>query len=157
MSNVYDKLKELNITLPEPPQRAGLYTQCLEFGKNLVYISGCGPALNGVDKILGKLGKLSIEEGQEAAKYCALNALAVMHRDLGDLNRIKGFVKSLTFVASENDFYEQPKVANGASALLIDLFGVGRGQPARSAIGVNVLPGNIPVEIEYLVELYDNE
>jgi len=155
MSNIYDKLKSLGLTLPEPPQKAGLYTQCIEFGKNLVYVSGCGPDLNGVEKLKGKLGELSIEEGQEAAKCCALNVLAILHRDLGDLNRIKRFVKSLSFVASTNDFYFQPKVANGASCLLIELFGEEKGCSARSAIGVNVLPGNIPVEIEYLIELFD--
>jgi enamine deaminase RidA (YjgF/YER057c/UK114 family) len=153
MSNVYDRLKELNLTLPEPPQKAGVYTQCVEFDGNLAYVSGCGPNLNGVEKFKGKLGELSLEEGQEAAKCCALNVLAILHRDLGDLNRIKKFVKSLTFVASTNDFYSQPKVANGASNLLVDVLGEERGRPARSAIGVNVLPGNIPVEIEYLIEL----
>jgi enamine deaminase RidA (YjgF/YER057c/UK114 family) len=155
MSNVYEKLKELNLELPEPPKPAGLYTQCVGFGKNLIYTCGVGPNLNGIEKIKGKLGDLSIEEGQEAARCCALNILAILHRDLGDLNRIKRFVKCLALVASTNDFYSQPKVANGASQLLIDLFGEERGRPARSAIGVNVLPGNIPVEIEYLIELMD--
>ena len=153
MPNVYDKLKELNITLPEPPKKGGVYSSCVEFGKNLVYTSGCGPHLNGVIKFSGKLGDLSIEEGQEAARCCALNVLAILHRDLGDLNRIKKFVKCLTLVASNNDFYSQPQVANGASNMLIDIFGEERGCPARSAIGVNVLPGNMPVEIEYLLEI----
>ena len=155
MSNVYDKLKELRLTLPEPPQKGGVYTQCVEFGSNLVYVSGCGPDMNGNQKIKGKLGEISIEEGQEAAKCCALNVLAILHRDLGDLNRIKKFVKCITFVASTKDFYYQPQVANGASNFLIELFGEEKGRPARSAIGVNVLPGNIPVEIEYLIELVD--
>ncbi len=151
--NVYDRIKELGITLPQPPSKAGMYTQCVEFGQNLAYVSGCGPDLNGVEVIKGKLGEMSIEEGQEAARCCALNALSILHRDLGDLNRIKRFVKALCFVASLDNFYEQPKVANGASQLLRDIFGHEEGVPARSAIGVNVLPGNIPVEIEYLIEV----
>ena len=155
MSDIYGKLKAMGVVLPEPPQKAGAYTQCVQFGKNLVYISGCGPDLNGNEILKGKLGDMSIEQGQEAARCCALNALAILHRDLGDLSRIKRFVKSLTFVASTNDFFEQPKVANGASSLLIEVFGAEIGCPARSAIGVNVLPGNIPVEIEYLVEVFE--
>ena len=156
MTNVYDKLKEMNISLPEPPQKGGLYKQCVEFGKNLVYVSGCGPHLNGIEKFKGKLGgELSIEEGQEAAKCCVLNILAILHRDLGGLDRIKKFVKSLTFIASTNDFYLQPTVSNGASNFLLEIFGEDRGCPARSSIGVNVLPGNIPVEIEYLIEIFE--
>ena len=153
MTGVYDKLKAMGIILPEPPQKAGVYVQCVEFGQNFVYVSGCGPTLNENDSMQGKLGEISIELGQEAAKRCALNALAILHRDLQDLNSIKKFVKSLTFVASTNDFYEQPKVANGASNLLIEIFGEEIGRSARSAVGVNVLPDNIPVEIEYLIEI----
>ena len=153
MADIYDRLKELQITLPKPPPPAGIYNQCREFGANMAYTSGCGPSVNGEAKFQGKLGDLSIEEGQAAARSCALNVLAVLHRDLGDLNRIKRFVKCLTFVASTNDFHSQPTVANGASSLLIEIFGEEKGKPARSAIGVNVLPGNIPVEIEYLIEL----
>ena len=153
MTNVYDRLKEMGILLPEPPKKAGTYTQCVEFGQNLIYVSGCGPTINETDSICGKLGIISIEQGQEAARRCALNALAILHRDLTDLNRIKKFVKSLTFVASLDDFYEQPKVSNGASDMLIKIFGKEIGASARSSIGVNVLPGNISVEIEYLIEL----
>ena len=75
-------------------------------------------------------------------------SLAVVHDKIGDLNKIKDVVKILVFVASEDDFYSQPQVANGASNLLVKLFGSEKGAPTRSAIGVNVLPGNIPVEIE---------
>jgi len=153
MANVYDKLKELGITLPTAASAIGVYSQSIEFADNLVYTSGCLPHINGEVKFTGRLGNLTIEEGQEAARNCTLNALAVLHRDLGDLNRIKRFVKILCFVASNDDFYLQPKVANGASELLCEVFGNEKGLPARSAVGVNVLPGNVPVEIEFLVEI----
>ena len=153
---IEQKLQELGITLPTPPNRAGLYRQSREFGGNLVYVSGCGPDLEGRCVLKGKLGqKVDIPTGQLAARCCMLNALAILKRDLGDLDRIKCVVKLLAFVASDNDFYEQPQVANGASQLLVDVFGQEAGCPTRSAIGVNVLPGNIPVEVEMIVELVD--
>lgn len=148
------KMKELGVVLPRVPGVAGLYAYYRPFGENLAYISGCGPALNGVDTYLGKLGSdLTVEEGQAAAKNCILNALAVIQANLGSLEKIKSIVKILAFVASAEDFYQQPKVVNGASRFLADILGVERGLGARSAIGVNVLPGNIPVEIEMMIEL----
>jgi enamine deaminase RidA (YjgF/YER057c/UK114 family) len=117
-----------------------------------VYISGCGPALEGQ----GKLGKdFDIQQGQIFAKSCMLNVLAVLEANIGDLRKVKNCVKILTFVASTEDFYAQPAVANGGSQLLIDLFGAEAGAPSRSAVGVNALPGNIPVETEALFELTD--
>ena len=102
----------------------------------------------------GHLGEeVSIEEGQSAAANCILNILAAFKRDHGDLDRIRSFVKLLVLVSSENTFYDQPKVADGATSLLAEIFGEEAGLPARSAIGVNVLPGNIPVEIEALIEI----
>jgi len=157
MSNVYDKLQLLGITLPPPPAVGGVYSPCISFCKNLIYTSGFIPHINGQEKKYeGKLGELSIEDGQNAARDCLLNALSVLHHHLGDLNRIKRFVKVLCFVASNNDFYAQPMVANGASELLKELFGEEKGLPARSAIGVNVLPLNVPVEIEFIVEIEEN-
>lgn len=148
------KLKELGMALPQVPGVAGLYAYYRPFGGNLAYISGCGPALNGVDTYLGRLGRdLTVEEGQEAAKNCMLNALAVIQANLGSLDKIKSVVKLLAFVASAEDFYQQPRVVNGASRFLADVLGEERGIGARSAIGVNVLPGNIPVEIELMIEL----
>lgn len=82
-----------------------------------------------------------------------LNLLAAFKRDIGSLDEIQSFVKMLALVSSENDFFEQPAVANGATDLLAEIFGEEIGLPARSAIGVNVLPGDIPVEIELLIEL----
>lgn len=150
--NVYKKLEELQLTLPQAPAKGGLYSPCQEFGKNLVYISGCGPVI-GDQACKGKLGKeYTTEEGMEMAKASMLNVLSVLEAHVGDLNKVKRAIKILVFVASEDSFTEQPMVANGGSALLGELFGA-ENLPARSAIGVNVLPGNIPVETEAIFEL----
>lgn len=150
--DIYAKMNELGISLPTPPAKGGLYTPVMTFGDRFMYCSGCGPQLEG-QSIDGKLGKdLSVEQGQEAAKRCMLNLLSNLNAKLGDLNRIKRFVKVLAFVNSADDFTQQPQVVNGGSQLLLDLFGEERGLPARTAIGVNATPGNIAVEIEVLVE-----
>ena len=151
--DVYQKLHEMGLELPTAPEKGGVYSQVKLFGENLAYVSGCGPQTK--DGILtGKLGRdLTLEQGQQAAKNCMLNILAVLHKNLGDLNRIKSFVKVLAFVQSDDSFYQQPQVVNGASQFLMDLFGEEIGCPARSAIGVNALPGDIAVEIEVLLEL----
>ena len=154
--NIYEKLKELNLELPAAPPKGGVYSPCQEFGKSLVYISGCGPVI-GTKRVSGKLGsEYTIEEGQEAARRCMINIISNLHHELGDLNRIKQFVKLLGFVASAPDFYEHPQVINGASQLLKDVFGDEIGLPARSAIGVAALPWNIPVEIELILELKES-
>ncbi|WP_367566930.1 RidA family protein [Lacrimispora sp.] len=150
--NVYEKLKELNLEIPAAPPKGGVYSPCQEFGDNLVYISGCGPVV-GEEKISGKLGKdFTTEEGKTLSRNAMLNVLSVLQDKIGDLNKVKKAVKILTFVASTEDFYEQPAVANGGSELLAALFGQ-ECVPARSAIGVNVLPGNIPVETEAIFEI----
>jgi enamine deaminase RidA (YjgF/YER057c/UK114 family) len=150
--DVYEKMKELVITLPKAPAKAGAYAQVKEFGQGLVYVSGCGP--NITEPIKGKLGKeFTVEQGQGFARNCMLNVLAVLEANIGDLRKIKNCVKILTMVAGTDDFYDQPAVANGGSQLLIDLFGPEAGTPSRSAIGVNALPFNFPVETEGLFEL----
>ena len=152
--NIEEKLTELGLTLPPPPPRGGLYKSCKQFGTNLAYVSGCGCSIEA--PVAGKLGvDFTLEEGQEHAKNCMLNVLSVLKAEIGDLDRVKSCVKILVFVASANDFYSQPAVANGATKLLGDLFGEEIGIPSRSAIGVNVLPGNLPVEIEAMFELYE--
>jgi enamine deaminase RidA (YjgF/YER057c/UK114 family) len=95
------------------------------------------------------------EEGLEIARNAMLNVLAVLEREIGDLNKVKQPVKILTFIASDNSFEEQPYVANGGSQLLLDLFGADN-VPSRSAIGVNVLPGGIPLETEAIFELKED-
>lgn len=154
MRDVYEVLKEKNITLPQPPPKGGVYTPVQEFGDKLLYCSGCGPDLGGGNNVVGKLGKdLTLEDGQRAAYQCMLNLLANLDAKTGDLNRIKRFVKVLAFVNSIDDFGMQPQVVNGGSNLLAELFGEEAGVPARSAIGTNALPGGIACEIEVLVEL----
>lgn len=152
--HIEKKLEELGLTLPPPPPRGGLYKSCKQFGTNMAYVSGCGCSIEA--PVAGKLGvDFTLEEGQEHAKNCMLNVLSVLKAEIGDLDRVKSCVKILVFVASANDFYSQPAVANGATKLLGDLFGEEIGIPSRSAIGVNVLPGNLPVEIEAMFELYE--
>jgi len=152
--DVNRKMAELGIALPDAPAAGGIYTSAREFGDRLVYSSGCGPELHGVPVRVGKVGSdLTLEQGQEAARMCILNVLSVVKRQIGDLNRIKRVVKMLAFVACSNDFHSQPAVVNAASQLLVDVFGEEAGKGARSAVGANALPGNIPVEIEVLFEL----
>ena len=154
MANIYDKLKESGITLPAPPAKGGIYTPVQEFGQGLLYCSGCGPKQLDGANITGKLGRdLTVEQGQEAARWCMLNLLANLDAKLGDLNRIKRFVKVLAFVNCTEDFEQQPQVVNGGSQLLGDLFGEEAGCPARTAVGTSALPGGIACEIEVLVEV----
>lgn len=152
--DIYEKLKELKLSLPDAPAKGGVYTPCMPFGTNLEYISGCGPVI-GNEKPVGKLGQVyTTEEGKHWAQNAMLNVLSVLEARIGNLNKVVKPIKILVFVASDDNFTEQPMVANGASELLAELFGEDN-VPARSAIGVNVLPGNIPVEIEAIFEVRD--
>ncbi|GHV52939.1 hypothetical protein AGMMS49579_10920 [Spirochaetia bacterium] len=154
MVNLEGTLKKYGLDMPNPPARGGIYEPAKEFGGNLYYLSGCGPVINGKQLYMGKLGvEYTVEEGQAAARYCVLNLLANLQAAIGDLGRVKRIVKMLCFVAGSDTFYDHPKVANGGSQLLEDIFGVEIGRCARSAVGMNALPGNIPVEIELLVEV----
>lgn len=152
MNDVYAKLKELGLEIPKAPPKGGVYSPTRQFAGNLVYISGCGPV---IDKpITGKVGKeFTKEEAYGFSRDAMLNVLAVLQERIGDLNKVKQVVKILVFVASDDEFFEQPFVANGGSQLLVDLFGAEIGAPTRSAVGMNVLPGNIPVEIEGIFEI----
>ena len=154
MGEVEKKLKALGFALPEAPAKGGVYTPCKLFcDGRLAYVSGCGPMIDGVN-ITGKAGTdVTLLEAQTAARNAMLNVLAVLKAAIGDLDKVKRCVKATVFISSANDFYEQPKAANAATELLVAIFGEERGCPSRSAIGVNVLPGNITAEIEMLVEL----
>ena len=150
--DVYARLKELNLTLPEPPPRGGIYKPVRQAG-NCLYVSGQAASRDGALVFSGKVGgERTIEEGQEAARVCTLNALSNLHHFLGDLNKIKGLIKTLGFVQSADGFNQQPTVINGASALLEEIWGED-GVGARSAIGVNELPGGTTVEIEFIFEI----
>lgn len=149
-----EKVLEFEKKLPAAPAKGGLYTPAVQFANNLLYISGCGCNTEEIS-FVGKLGKeLTVEEGQIAAKFAMMNVLAVIRNHLGSLERVKSIVKILVFVAGTDTFFEQPQVANGASGVLLDLF---ENLPSRSAVGVNSLPGNIPVEIEAIVEIKNND
>lgn len=150
--DVYKRLKEMGITLPKQPNVIGKYVPAKLTG-NLAYLSGQGPIVDGKPAFTGKLGKdLAIEQGQAAARLCVLNALSALETKIGSLDRVKNVVKVLGFVASAPGFNSQPMVINGGSQLLIDVFGE-NGRHARSAIGTNELPENIPVEIEIIFEI----
>ncbi|MDR0689077.1 MAG: RidA family protein [Spirochaetaceae bacterium] len=154
MLNLENTLAKYGLVMPNPPSKGGVYEPVKEFGEGLYYLSGCGPVFNGEQRFTGKLGaEYTVERGQEAARYCILNLLANLKFRIGDLNKVKRIVKMLCFVAGTPTFYDQPLVANGGSQLLVDIFGEERGCCARSAVGMNALPGNIPVEIELLVEV----
>jgi len=154
MIKLDEALRKHNLSMPNPPAKGGIYDPVKEFGENLCYLSGCTPTFNGEAIWQGKLGaQITVEEGQRAAKFCALNLLANIQAAYGSLEKIKRIAKMLVLVAGTDTFYEQPKVANGASELFVDIFGEEIGLCARSAIGVNALPGNAPVEIELLIEL----
>lgn len=150
--DIYERMKELGITLPPAPPKGGLYNSCKPFAGTLYYVSGCGPVIDG--PVAGRLGaEFTVEQGQAHARACMLNVLAALERQIGDLRRVKSVVKITTFVQSADDFHDQPAVANGGTQLLLDLWGAEAGLPSRSAIGVNALPGGIPVETEALFEV----
>ena len=148
------RIAELGLNLPEAPKPVAAYIPAVRLG-NLVYTSGQIPFVNGELKFKGKVGgELGPEEGYEAAKTCALNCLSVIKGVLGDLDRVKRVVKVVGFVASAPGFNGQPKVVNGASELLGQIFGQA-GQHARSAVGVSELPLDSAVEVEMIVEVED--
>ena len=148
---VYENLKAQGIELPEGLSAAGLYKPVNQTG-NLLFVSGQGSIENG-EFITGRVGvNMTVEQGQYAAKVCAINTLAALQAYLGDLNRIERCVKILGFVAGADDFTEQAKVINGCSQLFIDAFGE-EGRHARSAIGTNSLPLGLAVEVESIWEI----
>lgn len=148
------KLEALNITLPEPPKPVANYVNGVQTG-NLIFLAGKGPKSADGTEIIGKLGAdLSIEQGYEGARLTAINQLAVLKVMLGDLSKVKRIVKVLGMVNSDPSFIDQPKVINGFSDLMVEVFGE-RGKHARAAIGVASLPRGQAVEIELVIEVYD--
>jgi len=146
------KLKHLGIELPEPMNPAGSYVPAVRTG-NLLYLSGAGPLDAEGHLTRAKLGEnLSIEEGQAAARLVALQLLATIRRELGTLDRVKQVVKLLCMVNATPDFADPPKVANGASDLLVEIFGEA-GKHARSAVGMATLPMGMAVEVEMIIEV----
>jgi enamine deaminase RidA (YjgF/YER057c/UK114 family) len=150
--NIEKKLLEKGIKLAEVKPPAYTYVSAKTVG-NIVYVSGCDCRIDGKLLYEGKLGtQLSVAQGAEAARQCMINILSVLKAHLGDLDRIKQFVKILGFVNSAPGFVEQPYVMNGASDLLVEIFGE-KGTHTRSAIAANELPFNTPVEVEAICEI----
>ncbi|MDF2963451.1 MAG: hypothetical protein K0S39_5186 [Paenibacillus sp.] len=154
MAAIEQRLRELGIELPASPEPRFTYIPCNQTGK-LIYLSGQDCRVDGKLLYEGKLGTdLTIEQGQEAARQTIINCLAVMKGYLGDLDRVVKIVKLLGFVNSAPGFADQPYVMNGASNLLVEVFGES-GKHARSAIGTSELPFHTPVEIELIAEIRD--
>ncbi len=148
------KLKALQITLPEPPQPVANYVNGVRTG-NLIFLAGKGPKRPDGTELIGKLGQnISIEEGYEGARLTAINQLAVLKEMLGNLNKVKRIVKVHGMVNSDPSFVDQPKVINGFSDLMVEVFGE-KGRHARAAVGMASLPRGQAVEIELVVEVYD--
>lgn len=146
------RLQSLGIQLPAPPTPFGNYVEALQTG-NLLFLSGMLPVIDHKAKYLGRLGKeLDAEAGRDAARTAVLSGLAAARQHLGSLDRITRIVRLGVFMATSGDFYDQPKVADGASDLLSDIFG-GDKLPVRLVIGVASLPLGMPIEVELILEL----
>ncbi|MFM1803830.1 MAG: hypothetical protein RL136_709 [Planctomycetota bacterium] len=153
MSNPHDALARLGITLPPAPKPVAAYVPAVRSG-NLIFVSGQLPMFGGALLQTGPVpSKVSIEDAQAAAKQCALNGLAVVADQVGgDLGRVRRIVRLGVFVQSDDRFDGQPKVANGASEFMLEVFGEA-GRHARAAVGTNALPLDATVEVEMLVEV----
>ena len=147
-----ERLEALNITLPNPTKPAGSYVSVVITGK-LAFVSGQIPIRDGKVIYAGRVSKdVSVEDAQKAARLCIINALAHLKTELGSLDRISKIVRVSGFVNSPPEFTDQPKVINGASDLLFEIFGQ-KGQHTRIAVGVSSLPLNSAVEIDLIAEI----
>jgi enamine deaminase RidA (YjgF/YER057c/UK114 family) len=148
-----ERLRELGIEIPEPAPSVANYVGAVRVGE-LLFVSGHGPYQNGEYVYLGKLGRdLDVADGQAAARIVMVNFLATVRAVLGSLDHVERAVKLLVMVNSDPDFADQPLVANGASDLLVEIFGKERGQHGRSAVGMGALPMGISVEIEGILQV----
>jgi len=152
MSRPSDRLKELGLTLPAVPKPVAAYVPAVRCG-NVLFLSGQIPVQDGKMAYAGRVGaERSLEEGQAAARLCALNALAVGAEAAGGLDKIERVVKLVVYVAAGSGFHDAHRVANGASELLVEVFGEA-GKHARAAVGVAELPLNASVEVDVTFEL----
>jgi enamine deaminase RidA (YjgF/YER057c/UK114 family) len=150
VSSAEETLKKKNITLPAAGSPVANYVPAVRVG-NLLFLSGAGP---GPNDPRGKVGKdLTLDQGYQAARATGLSLLATTRAALGSLDKVKRIVKVLGMVNSAPGFTDQPKVINGFSDLMVEVFGEGIGKHARSAVGMSELPFNIPVEIEMIIEV----
>jgi enamine deaminase RidA (YjgF/YER057c/UK114 family) len=148
-----ERLAQLGYELPAPNPAVGTYVGAVTVG-SIVFVSGHGPYRDGEFAYKGKLGReVDLSTGQEAARLTIVNLLASLKAEVGELDRVRRVVKLLVLVNSDPDFGEQPAVANGASDLLVEVFGPARGAHARSAVGMGALPFGITVEIEGIFEI----
>lgn len=148
---IEEKIKSLDITLPNPPTPAGSYIPAVKTG-NLLFISGQIPMEDGKVLFTGKVSDDNLETAQKSARMCAINLLAQMKRELGNLDRVTRIVRLSGFVNSDPEFYQHPKVINAASDLFFEIFG-DRGKHARIALGAGSLPLNSMTEIDAIVEI----
>ncbi|WP_412515884.1 RidA family protein [Actinomadura madurae] len=152
MSTPEERIRELGIELPEVVPPVASYVPTARTG-SLVYTAGQVPLVKGELGATGKVGaEVDAEEAARQARICALNCVAALKAELGELSRVVRIVKVVGFVASAPDFHGQPEVINGASDLLVEVFG-DAGRHARSAVGVAVLPRDVPVEVELIAEV----
>ena len=150
---IADKLAALGLTLPAVPAPVAAYVNCVRSG-NLLFLSG-GLPIDGDRKVIGKVPTdVSVEEAYEGARIIILNRLAVIQDEIGSLDKVKRIVALNGFVNSEPDFYGHPQVVNGASELLVEIFG-DKGKHSRTALGAAALPLNVAVEINLIVEVED--
>ncbi|HWJ75956.1 MAG TPA: RidA family protein [Kaistia sp.] len=151
-SAIQARLKSLGVTLPQPAAPAANYVPYVE-SRGMLYISGQIPVGAEGIQYVGKVGAgLDIDDGRVAARLCAINILAQARAALGDLDRVGRIVKLVGFVNSAADFNDQPKVVNGASDFMVEVFG-DKGRHARSAVGVSALPFGVAVEVEAVIEI----
>jgi enamine deaminase RidA (YjgF/YER057c/UK114 family) len=147
-----ERLQELGVSLPAPAVPVAAYVPCVRTG-SLVYVSGQVPLVDGKPSHLGHLGDdVGVEDGRAAARNCAINELAALKAELGELSQVKRVVKVTGFVASAPGFTDMPQVVNAASELFGEAFG-DAGRHARAAVGVAALPLGVPVEVEAIVEV----
>ena len=150
--NPEQKLEELGILLSIPSSPVANYVNTVRTG-NLIYISGKGPLKSDGSYVLGKLGEnLTLEQGYEAARLTAINLISTLKASIGDLSKVKRIVRVTGMVNAASDFTDHPKVMNGCSDLLVEVFGE-NGKHTRVAVGMNSLPLNIAVEIDMIVEI----
>lgn len=147
------RVQELHLTLPPIPKPVAVYKPAVKVG-NLLFVSGHGPLKTDGTLILGRVGQnLTLDQGKDAARQTGLAILATLRNTLGSLDKVKRLVKSYGMVNCTDDFVDQPKVINGYSELMKEVFGEDAGVGARSAVGHNSLPGGMAVEIEAIFEV----
>ena len=153
MHSFEENIMQLGINIPDMPAPLANYVP-YKVSDNVVYVSGQGPVLNGNLMYKGKVNvDISIEDGIKAAELCCINIIAALKKSInGDWKRLDGFLKLGGFVNCKDDFYDQPKIINGASDLLVKIFG-DQGRHARFAVGSNALPMNISVEIDAIIKI----